>query len=217
MTLNLVAGKVYYFGITRYTGNAGGDFVWAIDGPGRPRPRPDGFNIEIRFGTGLTASQQAIFRQAARWEQAIIGDLPNATYQGRAVDDVLIDASGVRIDGPSGILGQAGPDAFRAGSRLPIHGTMQFDSADLASLEAARRASGHDHPRDGPRPRRRHQLAARPARRGRHRDAAASPGPTPCASTAGCWAGPSTACRWRTAAARARATATGKMTSFATS
>jgi hypothetical protein len=86
----------------------------------------------------MTASQQAIFQQAAnRWAQVITGDLPNATYNGIAVDDVLIHASGVGIDGSGGILGQAGPDRFRSGSLLPIHGIMEFDTADLAQLEAS--------------------------------------------------------------------------------
>jgi hypothetical protein len=65
----------------------------------------------------------------------ITGDLPNANYRGVAVDDVLINASAVAIDGVNGILGQAAPDAFRAGSDLPYHGFMEFDSADMASLQ----------------------------------------------------------------------------------
>jgi hypothetical protein len=85
--------------------------------------------------SGLTASQQAIFQQATdRWEQVIIGDLPDAIFQGQTVDDVLIAASSVVIDGEGGILGQAGPDAFRS-NLLPIHGIMQFDTADMASME----------------------------------------------------------------------------------
>jgi hypothetical protein len=34
-----------------------------------------------------------------------------------------------------GILGQAGPDFLRLGSFLPIHGIMEFDTADLANME----------------------------------------------------------------------------------
>jgi hypothetical protein len=60
--------------------------------------------------------------------------LPNATYRGQTVDDVLINASAPTIDGVGGILGQSGPDAFRAGSLLPIHGVMEFDSADMQSM-----------------------------------------------------------------------------------
>jgi len=94
-----------------------------------------GFQIQLNM-SGLTATQQAIFQAAARrWEQVIVGDLPNAVYRGQVVDDLLIDASARAIDGVNGILGQAGPDALRAGSLLPYHGSMQFDSADLASME----------------------------------------------------------------------------------
>ena len=53
------------------------------------------------------------------------------------IDDVQIDASGVPIDGPFGVLGQAGPDVLRPVSFLPAHGVMQFDTADLALLESS--------------------------------------------------------------------------------
>lgn len=102
-------------------------------------PPTGGFAITVRV-SGLTASQQAAFATAAaRWESVITGDLPNATYNGVTVDDVLIDASGVAIDGAGGILGQAGPDRLRGGTLLPYHGVMEFDSADMAALEASGR------------------------------------------------------------------------------
>jgi hypothetical protein len=152
LTTNLSAGT-YYLGVTNYVGTRGGSYTWAIDGPAAvspppttppttpppasPPPTTSGFTVQVRFGSGLTAGQQAVFSQAAaRWAQVITGDLPDATYNGTPVDDVLIDASGVAIDGPNGVLGQAGPDRLRSGSYLPIHGTMQFDTADLAALEA---------------------------------------------------------------------------------
>ncbi len=105
-------------------------------GGGGGGPPPSQFNITLRRGSGLTDSQWQVFQQAAqRWEQIIVGDVPDAVYQGQPVDDILIDASGVPIDGTGGILGQAGPDFLRLGSFLPIHGTMEFDTADLASME----------------------------------------------------------------------------------
>ncbi len=86
---------------------------------------------------GLTVSQQTILQDAvARWEQVIVGDLPNAVYNGRTVDDLSIDVSAGYIDGPGGILGGANADRFRSGTWLPYHGTIQFDSADLAQMEA---------------------------------------------------------------------------------
>jgi hypothetical protein len=100
-------------------------------------PVASGFDIQIQY-TGFTAGQRAIFEQAARrWESIIVGDLPNATYNGITVDDLLIHASAVPIDGVGGTLGQAGYDRVRTtGPRLPYHGSMQFDTADLAAMEA---------------------------------------------------------------------------------
>ena len=133
----------YYIGVTNYDSSTSGAYTLFIAGPSSsPPPVPpvppasSGFGIEVRV-SGLTPGQQTAFQQAAnRWAQVITGDLPNATYNGVAVDDLLIDASAVPIDGSGGVLGQAGPDRFRTGSRLPYHGTMQFDTADLAALEA---------------------------------------------------------------------------------
>jgi hypothetical protein len=100
-----------------------------------PPTNSGGFQITLSM-SGLTASQQAIFNQAAdEWEQVIVGDLPNTTYSGQVIDDLLINASAVSIDGVNGVLGQAGPDALRSGSRLPYHGIMQFDTADLANMQ----------------------------------------------------------------------------------
>jgi hypothetical protein len=136
----LTAGR-YYLGVTNYTGTPGGSYTWGINGPVAGQALAQlapagGFRITLHT-SGLTASQQTIFQQAAnRWAQVITGDLPDVTYYGVAVDDVLIDASGIRIDGPGGILGQAGPDAVRSGSYLPVHGEMEFDTADLAAMEA---------------------------------------------------------------------------------
>lgn len=102
-----------------------------------PTPAPSGFSITLRV-TGMSATQQAVFQQAAdRWSQIIVGDLPDAVYNAVAVDDVLIDASAVAMDGPYGTLGSAGPDTVRGGSYLPVHGTMRFDTADLAMLESS--------------------------------------------------------------------------------
>ena len=97
------------------------------------------FDLQIVFSGGLTPSQQAIFTAAElRWESIITGDIPDVVVPGFGlIDDLQIDASGVPIDGAGGILGQAGPDVLRPGSSLPAHGRMQFDTADLASLEAS--------------------------------------------------------------------------------
>ncbi len=112
------------------------------------------FTINLQFLGSGTANQQAAFTAAKnKWEQIIIGDLPNAalslnadtacsggtpiTFNG-TVDDVLIYADLVPIDGPGGILGAAGPCYIRsvANNSLTIMGYMKFDTADLANLEA---------------------------------------------------------------------------------
>ncbi|WP_051298578.1 DUF4214 domain-containing protein [Marinobacterium litorale] len=80
-----------------------------------------------------------IFEQAAaRWEEVITGDLLDvASTPFGPVDDLLINASVVAIDGESGILGRAGADYLRTdGTLLPIHGIMQFDSADMAYMQS---------------------------------------------------------------------------------
>ncbi|MGD1861512.1 MAG: proprotein convertase P-domain-containing protein [Leptolyngbyaceae cyanobacterium] len=95
------------------------------------------FAINVRFLGGLSASQRAVFEiAAARWSEVIVGDLAAATVEGTGVDDVLIDARGIAIDGPNGTLGQAGPTGLRNDSGLPITGIMEFDIGDLARLEA---------------------------------------------------------------------------------
>lgn len=100
------------------------------------------YTIDIRFLGGLTATQQAAFKTAAdRWTKVIVGDLPSVLVDGEVVDDVLILAQGRAIDGPGGILGQAGPTHLRPSSAgqaalLPVKGIMSFDTADLAQMQA---------------------------------------------------------------------------------
>lgn len=97
------------------------------------------FTITIRFLGDLTDSQKAAFRRAAdRWSRVIVGDLPSVVIDGERIDDVLILARGEAIDGPGRVLGQAGPTHLRPASAggLPAKGTMMFDTADLAAMEA---------------------------------------------------------------------------------
>jgi hypothetical protein len=100
------------------------------------------FTIEVRFLGGLNAAQQAAFTAAAdRWTRVIVGDLPSVLVDGEVIDDVVINAQGVDIDGPGRILGQAGPTHIRPASAgaaafLTAKGIMSFDIADLAKMEA---------------------------------------------------------------------------------
>ena len=111
-----------------------------------------GFNIDVRYIGGTpSAAVQAAFNEARdRWEEVITGDLQN--YQvtsdtaaattclipnfdlDEVVDDLLILAVVDSIDGPSQILGSAGPCFIRPTNDLPIVGVMRLDSADLAVL-----------------------------------------------------------------------------------
>lgn len=94
------------------------------------------FSIKVRFLGGLSPAQELVFEEAAsRWSQIIIGDLPSVRVNGEVIDDVLISAQGVLIDGEGGVLGRAGPRQVRFGSLLPATGIMQFDTEDLARLE----------------------------------------------------------------------------------
>lgn len=84
----------------------------------------------------MTPSQRALFEQAAaRWKSIIVGDLPDVTYQGRVIDDLLIEVRAAPVDGVGRVLGQSAPGGFRTGTWLPYYGTMEFDSADLAAME----------------------------------------------------------------------------------
>ena len=96
----------------------------------------------MRFLGGLTPAQKNAFKTAAnRWSKVIVGDVPSVVVNGKVIDDLLIMAQGVAIDGPGGILGQAGPTHLRPSSAgvyafLPARGLMSFDTADLAEMQA---------------------------------------------------------------------------------
>jgi hypothetical protein len=100
------------------------------------------YKIEVRFVGGLTTAQKNAFKTAAnRWSKVIVGDVPSVMVSGEVIDDLLIMAQGVAIDGPGKILGQAGPTHLRPASAgasafLPAKGLMSFDTADLAQMEA---------------------------------------------------------------------------------
>lgn len=100
------------------------------------------YKIEVRFLGGLNTAQKNAFKAAAdRWTKVIVGDLPSVQVDGEIIDDLLILAQGVAIDGPGQILGQAGPTHLRPGTAgaaafLPVKGIMSFDTADLAKMQA---------------------------------------------------------------------------------
>lgn len=132
-----------------------------VDFTATARSPAAGFDITLRFLTTpttdvppkiplppTTAQRLAFERARLRIEQVITGDLPSVAVNvganpgcgdvalGETVDDLLILVQLLPIDGPGNVLGQAGPCYMRNAGGLPVVGFMQFDTADLASLEA---------------------------------------------------------------------------------
>ena len=117
----------------------------ATTAPGPDRGR---YNITLKFIVPVTPEQEQVFQDAAaRWERIIIKDLP--PYTGTlpsaflgfppavdgTVDDIVIEVALAPIDGPGGILGQAGPRYVRLPEYLSLSGVMFFDVADLGLLD----------------------------------------------------------------------------------
>ena len=122
-------------------------------------PPPGAYEIEVRFqGTQPSEAQRNAFdNAAARWGSLIVGDLEDidtslpdneipATSCSPAVtgiiDDLIIFAELVEIDGVGGVLGSAGPCWIRGDANtngLSLVGRMRFDTADLQGLETSGR------------------------------------------------------------------------------
>ncbi|HEX7939767.1 MAG TPA: Ig-like domain-containing protein, partial [Gemmatimonadaceae bacterium] len=119
------------------------------------------YNIVVRFfgSTTMSASQQAIFQNAARRIAGVItGDIPDVQLTNtdmsncasgvaplnEVADDLIIYAESKPNDGVGGILGSshpcyariAGPGCASGCVNIPVIGSMSFDSADLNALEA---------------------------------------------------------------------------------
>ena len=110
------------------------------------------YHIDVRFPVAISPARQAVFTAAAsRWESLIFGDVPDVPVNFpsgvcgvtqplvETVDDIIIYATLDSIDGTGKILGRAGPCLVRSGSQLPLVGVMEFDTADVAALEASGR------------------------------------------------------------------------------
>ena len=113
-------------------------------------PDPTSFNIGLQYLSPATATQRQAFTAARlRWQGAITGDLEDGLLQTSAacgagtpafnqeIDDVVILVILDSIDGPGDVLGSAGPCWVRDPDYLSILGLMQFDTADMRSLESA--------------------------------------------------------------------------------
>jgi len=112
-----------------------------VVGAGAAAAVKSAYKIEVRFLGGLNTAQKNAFKAAAdRWAKVIVGDLPSVRVDGEVIDDLLILAQGTDIDGPRGILGQAGPTHIRPANAgkakfLPVKGIMSFDTADLKAMQ----------------------------------------------------------------------------------
>lgn len=118
---------------------------------------PTAFQVDVRYvGTPPSAEVQLAFTNAAnRIRTMIVGDQPDIVLSNFSVstgcvspqqaplnevlDDIIIFASIVAIDGPGQVLGSAGPCNTRSSNGIPAIGAMRFDEADLANLAAAGR------------------------------------------------------------------------------
>jgi hypothetical protein len=108
------------------------------------------YEVTLCITTSMTPTQRAAFaNSAARWATLVRGDLPDISTSipedacgpgtpsmNTNFDDLVIFAAAVDIDGPGAVLGQAGPCFVRTGTAgLPVIGKMEFDVADLATME----------------------------------------------------------------------------------
>lgn len=124
----------------------------AIEFAGLSRPASAGYDITLRTSLTSDAHLRAFVDAKERIQQFVVGDVPDQPLNISAavmaqncevnvaldetVDDVLVYASISNIDGPGGVLAQAGYCVLRSAVGLPVVGVMQFDSSDVASLEA---------------------------------------------------------------------------------
>jgi hypothetical protein len=74
----------------------------------------------------------------------VLADVPASSFGcypslNETIDDVVIFADIVTIDGAGGVLGQAGPCLVRSDSWLTAVGQMRFDIADVTTLETSGR------------------------------------------------------------------------------
>lgn len=109
-----------------------------------------GFQIDLVFATPMSSTHEGAFRDAAERWMSILADteLPDVSPMNgtvdcsgeyeqsvETIDDLMIVAAVVEIDGPGKVLGQAGPCWARGEPVLPYFGRVEFDLADMEELE----------------------------------------------------------------------------------
>ncbi|WP_052249375.1 leishmanolysin-related zinc metalloendopeptidase [Tateyamaria sp. ANG-S1] len=96
--------------------------------------------ITLRFDGQLPTARRAVFDRAAeRWDAVMQTEFEPVTFEGETLSGVRIDVSVRPLDGANGVLGQAGPTVLRPDTELPVVGIMEFDQADVETLEAENR------------------------------------------------------------------------------
>jgi hypothetical protein len=110
------------------------------------------YDIEIvRIGGAGPSIAKELDDAARRWEQLVIGDLPDVSFAASpvdsaacglrhpgfndVVDDVRIFVQVEEIDGPGNTLGSAGACLGRDPELLTVVGVMRFDTDDLQRLK----------------------------------------------------------------------------------
>jgi hypothetical protein len=121
-----------------------------VEFAGLSRPASVGYDVTLRILSPMSDSQLRAFVDAKeRIQEMVVGEVSDqrvdlsastmASCGGVAVnetvDDLIIFAEVIPIDGVGNVLGQAGPCFVRGGTLFPLVGHMEFDSADLGALE----------------------------------------------------------------------------------
>ncbi|MFM2067152.1 MAG: hypothetical protein RLZZ584_2061 [Pseudomonadota bacterium] len=101
------------------------------------------FDISISYTGSWTLAERNAFTQAETfWESVITGYQPSFVQAlataNLSLGGISISAVSTGIDGPGLVLGSAGPTFVvdAGGYTLPVFGSMNFDSADTATLVA---------------------------------------------------------------------------------
>ena len=114
-----------------------GSYTLSVDNEGAVEQ--GAFDIVIEY-SGDPQFEEYVRRGEQFWETVITGDLPDATRDGRFIDDLFIEANISYIDGAGGsdgnTLGYAGPRYYRSDgeSATAITGSMTFDSYDMQKM-----------------------------------------------------------------------------------
>lgn len=100
-------------------------------------PAAGAFDIQLNLVGTFSANQLGVLNQAAqRWEQIIVGDIPDVFVPGTGqVDDIVITVNSLLLDGSGNTLARTGVNSLRAGTFLPSTAFIELDSADLQNLE----------------------------------------------------------------------------------